>query len=61
MGEFGDAMSRMTDQMGGQAGAFDTIGTGAWLLVATVIFLAFKGVVRFLARGQGSVTSSSAS
>jgi len=61
MDEFGDAMSRMADQLEGQAGAFDTIGTGAWLLVAIVIFLAFKGVVRFLARGQGSVTSSSAS
>ena len=61
MGEFGEAMSRMADEMGAQTSAFDTIGMGAWLLVATVIFLAFKGVVRYMARGQGTVTSSSAS
>ena len=61
MGEFGEAMSRMAEEMGAQTSAFDTIGMGAWLLVATVIFLAFKGVVRYLARGQGTVTSSSAS
>jgi hypothetical protein len=61
MGEFGAAISRMADQMGAQASAFDSIGSGAWLLVATVIFLAFKGVVRCLARGWGPVTSSSAS
>jgi hypothetical protein len=29
--------------------------------VATAIFLAFKGIVRYLARGQAEVTSSSAS
>jgi hypothetical protein len=61
MGEFGEAMSRMAEQMGAQASAFDTIGFGAWLLVATAIFLAFKGIVRYLARGQAEVTSSSAS
>jgi hypothetical protein len=61
MGEFGEAMSRMAEQMGAQTSAFDTIGFGAWLLVATAIFLAFKGIVRYLARGQAEVTSSSAS
>ena len=61
MGEFGEAMARMADEMGAQTGAFDAIGNGAWLLVATVIFLAFKGIVRYLARGQRKVTSSSAS
>ena len=47
--------------LGAQTSAFDTIGFSAWLLVATVIFLAFKGIVRYQARGQGKVTSSSAS
>ena len=61
MGEFGQAMTGMAEQMGGQTSAFEAIGTGAWLLVATVIFLAFKGITRFLARGQPAVTSSSAS
>jgi hypothetical protein len=61
MGEFGEAMSQMAEQMGAQTSAFDTIGFGAWLLVATAIFLAFKGIVRYLARGQAEVTSSSAS
>lgn len=50
MGEFGQAMSQMAEQMGAQASAFDAIGIGAWLLVATVIFLAFKGITRYLAR-----------
>ncbi len=44
-----------------ETGAFDTIGIGAWLLVVTVIFLAFKGITRYLARGRRAVTSSSAS
>jgi hypothetical protein len=61
MGEFGQAMSQMAEQMGAQTSAFDAIGIGAWTLVATVIFLAFKGITRCLARGQPAVTSSSAS
>jgi hypothetical protein len=61
MGEFGQAMSQMAEQMGAETSAFDAIGIGAWLLVATVIFLAFKGITRYLARGKPAVTSSSAS
>ena len=61
LGEFGAEMSRMAEQMGAETSAFDGIGFGAWLLVTTVIFLAFKGIVRYLAHGQGKVTSSSAS
>ena len=60
MGEFGQAMTGMAGQMGAES-AFDVIGVGAWLLVATVIFLAFKGIARCLARSQPAVTSSSAS
>jgi hypothetical protein len=61
MGEFGQAMTGMAEQMGAQTSAFDAIGIGAWILVATVIFLAFKAITRLLARGQPAVISSSAS
>lgn len=50
MGEFGQAMTQMAQQMGAQTSAFDAIGIGAWLLFATVIFLGFKGITRFMAR-----------
>ena len=50
MGEFGQQMSQMAQQLGGStAGPLDNLGVGAWLLFATVIFLAFRGVMRFLA------------
>ena len=51
MGEFGPMMGQMGQQMGASNGPFDSLGIGAWLLFATVIFLAFKGVMRCLARG----------
>ena len=51
MGEFGQQMSQMAQQLGGStAGPLDNLEVGAWLLFATVIFLAFRGVMRFLAR-----------
>jgi len=51
MGEFGQMMDPMAQQMGGSTGgAFDSLGIAAYLLFATVIYLAFKGVMRFLAR-----------
>ncbi len=52
MGELGQMMGQMAEQMGGSTGSlFESLGIGAWLLFATAIFLAFKGVMRFLARG----------
>jgi hypothetical protein len=52
MGDLGQMMGQMSQQMGGSSGGpFESLGIGAWLLFATVIFLAFKGVMRFLARG----------
>ena len=51
MGEFGQMMGQMDEQVGANNGPFDSLGIGAWLLFATVIFLAFKGLMRYLARG----------
>jgi tetrahydromethanopterin S-methyltransferase subunit G len=52
MGEFGQMMGQMSGQMdASMGGPFDALGIGAWLLFATVIFLAFRGAMRFLARG----------
>lgn len=51
MGDLSQMMGQMAEQMGGSAGGpFYNLGIGAWLLFATVIFLAFRGVMRFLAR-----------
>ncbi len=51
MGDFGQIMGQMSQHMGGSSGGpLEHLGIGAWLLVATVIFLGFKGVMRFLAR-----------
>ena len=61
MGEFGPMMGQMGSEMGAGSGPFDGLGIGAWLLFAAVTYLAFKGVMRCLARGQAGPTSSSAS
>ncbi|MGH8722983.1 MAG: hypothetical protein ACREU4_13415 [Burkholderiales bacterium] len=51
LGEFAQAMGQMSEQMGaGGNGSLGGLGIGAWLLFATVIFLASKGVMHFLAR-----------
>ncbi len=51
MGDFGQVMGQIGQQMGDSTGApFDNLGVAAYLLFATVIYLAFKGVMRFLAR-----------
>jgi hypothetical protein len=62
MGELGQALGQMAEQMEANAGGpLAGLGIGAWFLVATVIFLAFKGITHCLARGRRGVTSSSAS
>lgn len=51
MGEFGQMMGQMAQQMGGSTGGlFDSLGVNAYVLFATVLYLAFKGVMRLLAR-----------
>ncbi len=50
MGEFGQMMGQMAQQMGGSAGGISDLGIGAWVVIAASAYLAFKGVVRFLGR-----------
>lgn len=51
MGEFGQMMGQMAQQMTGNSGGiFENLGMGAYVIFAAAIYLAFKGVVRFLGR-----------
>ena len=47
MGELGQALGQMAQQMGGGIG---DLGIGAWVIIAASAYLAFKGVMRFLSR-----------
>lgn len=61
LGEFGIAADRLAADLGVPTGPLDGLGVGAWLLIATVIFLALRGIARVFARRGRSATSSSAS
>ena len=50
LGELGLAAGRLAEQAGMSSGPLDALGIGAWLLFATVIFLAFRGIARVVAR-----------
>lgn len=50
LGELGLAVSGLAEQAGAPSGPLDAIGIGSWFLVATVMFLALKGIARALAR-----------
>ena len=50
MGEFGQMMGQMAQQMGGGGGGIGDLGLGAWVIIAVSVYLAFKGVMRFLSR-----------
>jgi hypothetical protein len=51
MGEFGRMFGEMAGQMGGGGGGvFDSLGLGAWVVIASALYLAFKGVMKFLGR-----------
>lgn len=50
LGELGLAVSQLAERAGAPSGPLDAIGIGAWLLFATVIFLALKGIVRVVPR-----------
>jgi len=51
MGEFGQMMGQMAQQMNGNSGGmFDNLGLGAYVILAAAIYLAFKLGLRFLGR-----------
>lgn len=51
MGEFGRMFGQMAEQMGAPGGgAFSNLGFGAYLIFAAVLYLAYKGVLKFLGR-----------
>ena len=50
MGEFGQMMGQMAQQMGGGGPGMGDLGIGAWVIIAASAYLAFKGVMRFLSR-----------
>ena len=52
MGELGSMLGQMAEQMGGapSGGVFSNLGFGAYLIFAAVLYLAYKGVVKFLGR-----------
>ena len=51
MGEFGQMMGQMAQQMSGNSGGiFESLGFGAYIIFVATIYLAFKGIVRFLGR-----------
>jgi hypothetical protein len=50
MGEFGPLFGAMAEQMGGGGGVFDSLGLGAWVAIASALYLAVRGVMKFLSR-----------
>ena len=53
MGELGQALGELATQMNAEIGGpLANLGIAAWILFATVLFLALKGIARILARRQ---------
>ena len=51
MGDFGRMFGQMAEQMGAPGGGvFSSLGFGAYLIFAAVLYLAYKGVMKFLAK-----------
>ena len=51
LGELGRMAGQSAEQLVNSAGGpFDNLGIGAWVLIATVLFLAFRGVTRVVGR-----------
>ncbi len=50
MGEWGQMLGQMSQQMtGNSGGVFENLGLGAYVIVAAALYLAYKGVMKFLA------------
>jgi hypothetical protein len=50
IGDYGQMMGQMAQQMGAGGMGIGDLGFGAWIIIAASAFLAFKGVTRFLGR-----------
>jgi hypothetical protein len=50
MGEFGPLFEEMAGQMDSGSGLFDSLGPGAWVVIASALYLAVRGVMKFLSR-----------
>ena len=51
LGELAQMAGQTAEQLGANIGGpFDNLGIGAWVLIATVIFLAIRGVARVVGR-----------
>ena len=51
LGVLGRTMVQSAEQLGASSGGpFDNLGIGAWVLIATVLFLAIRGVARVVRR-----------
>ena len=51
LGELGRMTGQSAEQLvDSTGGPFDNLGIGAWVLIATVLFLAFRGVTRVVGR-----------
>ena len=51
LGELGGMAGQSAEQLvNSTGGPFDDLGIGAWVLIATVLFLAFRGVTRVVGR-----------
>jgi hypothetical protein len=52
MGELSRALGQMAEQMAGDGGGvFSNLGFGAYIIFAAVVYLAYKGVTKFLGGG----------
>ncbi len=50
MGEFGPLFEEMVEQMDGGGGVLDSLGPGSWVVIASALYLAVRGVMKFLSR-----------
>ena len=50
LGEFGPLFGEMAEQMGSGGGLLDSFGLGAWAVIASALYLAVRGVMKFLSR-----------
>jgi hypothetical protein len=50
LGEFGPLFGEIAEQMGGGRGLLHNLGLGAWAAIASALYLAVRGVMKFLSR-----------